>query len=74
MGSAEDSGQPMTRALSASETPATDQRGQAVVEYALMLVTLSVILIVTLTFMDHEVRNLVCNITSQLSPLGLGGQ
>lgn len=50
----------------------TDQRGQAVVEYSLMLATLAVILIVTMTFMDHQVRNLVCNITSQLSPLGLG--
>lgn len=53
---------------------ASDQRGQAVVEYSLMLVTLTVILIVTMTFMDHQVRNLVCNITNQLSPLGLGGQ
>jgi Flp pilus assembly pilin Flp len=64
----------MTRAISASATLTGAQRGQAVVEYALMLVMLSVILIVTLTFMDHQVRNLVCNITSQLSPLGLGGQ
>jgi Flp pilus assembly pilin Flp len=54
----------------------TDQLGQAVVEYSLMLATLAVILIVTMTFMDHEVRNFVCNITSQLTPLGfgLGGQ
>ena len=52
----------------------TDQRGQAVVEYSLMLVTLAVILVVTMTFMDHQVHNLVSNITSQLSPLGLGGQ
>ena len=52
----------------------TDQRGQAVVEYSLMLATLAVLLIVAMTFMDHQICNLVCNITSQLSPLGLGGQ
>lgn len=52
----------------------TAQEGQAVVEYSLMLATLAVILIVTMTFADHEVRNVVCNITNQLSPLGLLGQ
>jgi Flp pilus assembly pilin Flp len=49
-----------------------DQRGQAVVEYSLMLAILAVIVIVTMTFMDHEVRNFVSNITSQLGPIGLG--
>ena len=44
----------------------TRQKGQAMVEYALILVLIAVILIVVLMLMGNQVKNVYCNISGGL--------
>ena len=44
----------------------TQDEGQAMVEYALILVLIAVILIVVLMLMGNQVKNVYCNISGGL--------
>jgi pilus assembly protein Flp/PilA len=44
----------------------TRDKGQAMVEYALILVLIAVILIVVLMLMGNQVKNVYCNISGGL--------
>jgi len=43
-----------------------DQRGQAMVEYALIMVLVVVVVIVILIIMGNTVKNMFCNVTGSL--------
>ncbi|HEY1454859.1 MAG TPA: Flp family type IVb pilin [Candidatus Dormibacteraeota bacterium] len=46
--------------------PALDQRGQGMVEYALILVLVSIVVIVILLTMGHQIANVFSNIVAAL--------
>jgi pilus assembly protein Flp/PilA len=48
-------------------------RGQAMVEYAVILVLIGVVVMVVLMVLGNQVRNVFCNITGSLGPLGSHG-
>jgi pilus assembly protein Flp/PilA len=48
-------------------------RGQAMVEYAVILVLIGVVVMVVLMVLGNQVRNVFCNITGTLGPLGSHG-
>jgi Flp pilus assembly pilin Flp len=43
-----------------------DQRGQAMVEYALILVLVVIVVLVILIIMGNTVKNMFCNVTGAL--------
>jgi len=43
-----------------------DQRGQAMVEYALIMVLVVIVVIVILIIMGNTVKNMFCNVTGAL--------
>jgi Flp pilus assembly pilin Flp len=43
-----------------------DQRGQAMVEYALIMVLVVIVVIVILMIMGNTVKNMFCNVTGSL--------
>jgi Flp pilus assembly pilin Flp len=43
-----------------------DQRGQAMVEYALIMVFVVIVVIVILIVMGNTVKNMFCNVTGSL--------
>jgi len=54
------------RMLVARETDSEDQKGQGMVEYALILVLIAIVVIVVLTLVGHQVNNVFSNISSSL--------
>lgn len=46
--------------------------GQAMVEYAVILVLVGVVVMVVLMLLGNQVRNVFCNISGALGPLGHG--
>lgn len=44
----------------------TDDRGQGMVEYALILVLIAVVVIVVLIILGNQVQNVFCNISGAL--------
>jgi Flp pilus assembly pilin Flp len=44
----------------------TDQRGQAMVEYALIMVLVVIVVLVILIIMGNTVNNMFCNVTGSL--------
>jgi pilus assembly protein Flp/PilA len=48
------------------------ENGQAMVEYAVILVLMSVVVIVVLIVLGNQVKNVFCNITGGLGALGVG--
>jgi pilus assembly protein Flp/PilA len=44
-----------------------DERGQGMVEYALILVLISIVVIVMLQLVGHQVRNVFSNVSNGLS-------
>lgn len=49
------------------------ERGQAMVEYAVILVLIGVVVMVVLMVLGNQVQNVFCNITGSLGPLGSHG-
>jgi len=43
-----------------------DQRGQAMVEYALIMVLVVIVVLVILIIMGNTVKNMFCNVTGSL--------
>jgi pilus assembly protein Flp/PilA len=52
--------------------PLKSQNGQAMVEYAVILVLMSVVVIVILIVLGNQVRNVFCNISGGLGAIGVG--
>jgi pilus assembly protein Flp/PilA len=48
------------------------EEGQAMVEYAVILVLISVVVIVVLIVLGNQVRNVFCNISGGLGAVGVG--
>ena len=48
------------------------EKGQAMVEYAVILVLMSVVVIVVLIVLGNQVRNVFCNISGGLGAVGVG--
>jgi pilus assembly protein Flp/PilA len=48
------------------------ENGQAMVEYAIILVLISVVVIVVLIVLGNQVRNVFCNISGGLGAVGVG--
>ena len=54
------------RTLVARKTDSEDQKGQGMVEYALILVLIAIVVIVILTLVGKQVNNVFSNISSSL--------
>jgi pilus assembly protein Flp/PilA len=48
------------------------EKGQAMVEYAVILVLISVVVILVLIVLGNQVRNVFCNISGGLGKVGVG--
>jgi pilus assembly protein Flp/PilA len=54
------------RALVVRKTDLEEEKGQGMVEYALILVLIAIVVIVILTVVGHQVNNVFSNISSSL--------
>jgi pilus assembly protein Flp/PilA len=54
------------RGLVVRKTELEEEKGQGMVEYALILVLIAIVVIVILTIVGHQVNNIFSNISSTL--------